>query len=326
MASLAASAVASPNIALLKYWGNHDAHLRLPANDSLSFTLSGLETKTSVQFDTSLASDRLILNGDIAGEESTHRVAGVLDEVRRLSGLSDHARVESENNFPIGAGIASSASAYAALALAASAAAGLKLEGKDLSRLARLGSGSAARSVFGGYVLLHAGLDHESSFAEQLYPSSHWPLVDVIAIVEPGEKRVGSTGGHERAASSPLQQARIDDTNRRMRLVLHALEAKDFDRLAAVSELDSNMMHAVMLTSDPPLFYWTPTSLAIMQQVIDWRATGDPVFYTVDAGPNVHCITLPDNASSLADRLQQVSGVLRVLVAPIGNGARLAPA
>ncbi|MFN2274257.1 MAG: diphosphomevalonate decarboxylase [Anaerolineales bacterium] len=326
MATQRALAVASPNIALLKYWGNRDARLRIPANDSLSLTLSRLETRTSVQFDETLKSDQLILNGVDAPDPSTRRAAGVLDVVRKISGRNEYARIESENNFPMGAGIASSASAYAALALAASAAAGLRLEEQELSRLARLGSGSAARSVFGGYVVLHAGRDHDSAFAEQLFPCAYWPLVDVVAVVEQAQKEVGSTGGHELAPTSPLQQARIQDSPRRLQLARHAIEMKDFELLAAVSELDSNMMHAVMLTSNPPLFYVSPASLEIMLAVIRWRTAGDPVFYTLDAGPNVHCITTPDFTPTLISRLQQEQDVKQVLEAPMGNGAHLNPA
>jgi diphosphomevalonate decarboxylase len=234
-----------------------------------------------------------------------------------------HAQIESENNFPTGAGAASSASGFSALALAASTAAGLHLTPRELSILARTGSGSAARSVFGGVVRLHAGVDSESSFAEQVFPVDYWPLIDLIAIVNPDHKSVGSTHGHALAETSPLQTARISNTPSRLKRVLEALETQDFETLADVCELDSNMMHAVMLTSSPPLLYWTPATVAIMQTVREWRARGDPVFYTIDAGPNVHCLTLPQTASRIRSLLEQLPGTIQVLEAGIGKGARL---
>jgi len=324
MLPLSATSIASPNIALIKYWGNRQEALRIPANDSLSLTLSGIETRTRVQFTGTPGPDRLVLNGLTAGQAATQRAARMLDDIRRLAGLDSAAEIDSQNNFPTGAGIASSASGYAALAHAASRAAGLELDGPALSRLARLGSGSAARSVFGGFVRLHSGEQDSAAFAEQVFPADHWPLVDVIAVVAQGEKSTGSTRGHQLASSSPLQAARVADAPRRLDLALNAIGRRDFEALAAISELDSNMMHAVMLTSDPPLLYWAPASIEIMLQVQFLRGNGDPVFYTVDAGPNVHCLTLPDFAASLRARLTEMEHVRQVLVAPAGDGARVA--
>ncbi|MEJ2012889.1 MAG: diphosphomevalonate decarboxylase [Anaerolineales bacterium] len=323
MAPLFTAALASPNIALIKYWGNRNHELRVPSNDSLSFTLAHLQTRTSVSFKQDYERDLLILDGTEAPEAARLRASNVLDRIRELSGRSEYARIESENNFPSGAGIAASSSAFAALALAGTAAAGLAFDSRQLSRLARLGSGSAARSIFGGFAWLHAGRDDATSFAEQIYPRDHWLLTDCIAIVQPGEKKVGSTDGHQLAETSPLQKARIEDTPRRLELARAAIGNRDFDALAAVSEQDSNMMHAVMLTSVPPLLYWTPGTLEVMHQVQAWRASGDPVFYTVDAGPNVHCIAPLNFQQELAARLRDLPSVQQVLQAPIGAGATL---
>ncbi len=320
MNEYAATAVASPNIALIKYWGNRDARLRIPANDSLSITLSGLETRTTVQFRPELERDSVVINQEPASEQTASRVVELLSQIRPRA---LHAEVRSENSFPAGAGIASSASGFAALALAASRAAGLELEPRELSILARTGSGSAARSIFGGVVRLRAGEDSDSSYAEQVFPPGYWPLVDLVTIVSASHKTVGSTRGHALAETSPLQSARISDTPARMGRVLKAYEARDFEALAETCELDSNLMHAVMQTSTPPLLYWTPGTLAIMQLIRKWRSAGEPVFYTVDAGPNVHCLTTEEASTRIRTMLEEQPDTQSVLSAPEGDGARL---
>lgn len=315
-----ATAVASPNIALIKYWGNRDAKLRLPANDSLSITLGGLETKTTVQFRPGLQRDSVFINQEPAAEQSTARVAALLSKIRPDS---LHAEVHSENNFPAGAGLASSASGFAALALAASRAAGVELEPRELSILARLGSGSAARSIFAGLVRLRAGDDSDACYAEQVFPKGYWPLVDLVTIVSAEHKSVGSTRGHALADTSPLQSARVYDTPARLERVLQAYEKRDFDALAETCELDSNLMHAVMQTSNPPLLYWTPATVAIMQLIRKWRSAGEPVFYTVDAGPNVHCLTTAEASIRIRTLLEDLPDTVSVLSAGEGDGARL---
>jgi len=323
--SRTSSALAHPNIALIKYWGNRDDDLRLPANGSISMTLDALETRTTVSYDPALKGDELLLNGELPPAGVLRRVQGHLDRIRSRAGLTSHARVDSQSNFPFGAGIASSASAFAALTLAACAAAGLDLAPEELSRLARRGSGSACRSIHGGFVEWHAGEDDATSFAELLAPSDHWRLADVIALVSHQPKRVGSTEGHIRAASSPLQAGRLADTPRRLRLCREAVLARDFAGLANIAELDSNMMHSVMITSAPPLIYWTPETIRLMHAVVDWRSEGLQVFYTIDAGPNVHCLCPADDQAEVSARLMDLPGVEQVMTAPVGGAARLVP-
>jgi diphosphomevalonate decarboxylase len=318
-----ATAIANPNIAFIKYWGNRDPILRIPANGSISMNLEGLETRTTVTFDSSLAQDQLILNGQSASEEARQRVSMFLDHVRKLAGLNLRAKVESQNNFPTGAGIASSASAFAALSLAASAAAGLKLSEQECSRLARRGSGSACRSVPGGFVEWQAGSNDESSYAYSLAPAEHWDLVDCVAVVSQEHKPTGSTQGHALAESSQLQAARVASAAGRLEACRKAILERDFASLAAVAELDCNLMHAVMMTSQPPLLYWQPATLAVMHAVQEWRAGGLPAFYTIDAGPNVHVICPAETAPEVAVRLRQIEGVKEVLSAHPGGPARL---
>lgn len=318
-----ATAIAHPNIAFIKYWGDREPRLRLPANGSISMNLAGLTTRTTVTFDDALSSDELVLNGVPTHGEALERVGLVLERLRQMAGTRRHARVESVNNFPMGAGVASSASAFAALALAASKAAGLELGERELSRLARLGSGSACRSVPGGYVEWLPGTSDEDSFAYSFAPPEHWALADCIAVVSRAHKQVVSRRGHVLAATSPIQAARLADTPRRLSQCRNAILERDFEALAEVAELDSNLMHAVMLTSTPRLLYWQPATLALMQAVVEWRGAGLPVFYTIDAGPNVHVICPAETAEQVAARLKEITGVQEVLTALTGGAARL---
>lgn len=318
-----ATAIAHPNIAFIKYWGNRNESLRLPVNGSISMNLAGLEARTTVTFNEDAPCDRLILNGIDQSGTSLERVSHFLDAVRALAGTTRHATVISQNNFPTGAGIASSAAAFAALAVAASHAAGLNLSEPQLSRLARLGSGSACRSVPAGFVEWHMGTSDADSYAVSLAAPDHWSLVDCIAVVDAGHKPIGSTEGHALAGSSPLQAARVIDAPRRLEICRRALLERDFAALAEIVELDSNMMHAVMMTSSPALFYWSPASLAIMQCVREWRREGLPAFYTLDAGPNVHVLTLAEFAPRVQNRLMAVQGVRQVISAAAGGAAHL---
>jgi diphosphomevalonate decarboxylase len=341
-----ATAIANSNIALIKYWGNRDDSLRLPANGSISMNLEGLFTRTRVKWDEGRVTgdelrvtsdelrgtwsveggarrDALTINGQIVSGPGLQRVSAFLDIVRGMAGITLAAQVDSENNFPAGAGIASSAAAFAALALAASQAAGMDLSAAALSRLARRGSGSACRSIPGGFVEWQVGTDDEDSFAFSIAPPEHWALTDCIAVVSAEHKATGSTQGHAIAGTSPLQAARLANAARRLDLCRRAIQERDFEALAAVSELDSNLMHAVMMTSTPPLFYWQPATLTVMARVRLWRGEGLPVCYTLDAGPNVHVLTEAVRAGQVADLLHGVPGVQEVRVARVGGPARL---
>jgi diphosphomevalonate decarboxylase len=314
---------ACSNLATIKYWGNRDDALRLPVNSSLSLNLDGLTTTTTVEFRDDLAGDVVSIGGELVTGKPAERVSAFLDHVRKLAGKSTFAQVESANNFPMGAGIASSASAFAALALAASTAIGLHLSERELSILARLGSGSASRSIPGGFVEWYVGADHESSYAETFAPADHWPLIDLIAIVSTKHKETGSTEGHSIAATSPFQAARVAGAPERVAQCKAAILARDFEAFADVTERDSTLMHAVMMTGNPALFYWQPASLRVMDQVRMWRRAGIPVCYTLDAGANVHCLTLVEHADALHQNLREVEGVQNVLRAGVGGAATL---
>jgi diphosphomevalonate decarboxylase len=318
-----ATAQASPNIAFIKYWGNRDNALRIPMNGSISMNLDGLFTRTTVSFQPSLPFDELIINGHEIAGAGRDRVSYILDIIRKMANIHDSAEVMTENNFPSGAGIASSASAFAALALAGSKAAGLDLSEKDLSRLARCGSGSASRSIPGGFVEWQAGETDEDSFAYSIADINHWDLVDCVAIVSASHKKTGSTEGHSIAPTSPLQAARVADAPRRLEICRNAILSCDFDAFASIVELDSDMMHSVMMTSTPALHYWKPASLEVMNKVRAWRAEGLPVCYTMDAGPNVHVMCLEAEAHIVDKKLREINGVEDVLVARVGGPAKI---
>jgi diphosphomevalonate decarboxylase len=320
-----ATARAHPNIAFIKYWGNADESLRLPVNPSISMNLDGLYAETTVTWDESLTADTLTLNGQVESGKTLARVSQHLGAMRKFLQIAPFARVESQNNFPTGTGIASSAAAFAALTVAAARASGKTVSERELTTLARLGSGSASRSVPAGFVRWFTGNTHEESYAESFAPPDYWNLVDVIAIVSSQHKATGSQEGHQTAATSDLQQARVAGAGERFEICQNAILKRDFATFAEVVERDSNLMHAVMMTGHPPLFYWLPATLDIMENVRRWRGEGLEVCYTLDAGPNVHCICIRADAEKVRERLSSLSGILDVRVATAGGGAGLIP-
>jgi len=317
-----ASAIAGSNIAFVKYWGNLDAALRLPLNGSLSMTLDAARTTTTVAFRPELRHDELWLNDAPASSAATQRASEHLDRVRALARCGLKARVASRNTFPADAGIASSASGFAALTVAACAALELDLSPIELSRLARLASGSASRSIHGGYVEWLPGARHEDSYAQQIAPPDHWALADVIAIVSADAKPVSSSSGHEAAASSPFMPCRLAALQRTLPRTRAAILDRDLPALGALVEADALSLHAVAMTASPCALYWQPATLAVMHALRTWREQGLLAYYTMDAGPNVHVITSGADAQEVAERLRAVPGVLRTLLCRPGPSAR----
>lgn len=318
-----ATAVASPNIAFIKYWGNINEELRLPVNGSLSMNMDGLATTTQIRFSSEFSQDSLELNGRPIQGPALGRVINVLNAIRAEAGTPLFAMVTSENNFPSGAGIASSASAFAALAFAAVNALGMRASTERISRFARLGSGSASRSVPDGFVEWYSGDSHETSFASSIAAADHWDLADCVLVVSDSHKKTGSTEGHKLAPSSPLQAARVSDAPRRIEICRQAILERDFEQLSEIIQLDSDLMHAVMMTSHPALFYWTPETLRIIESVRNFHAEGLPVAYTIDAGPNVHLITEEKNVEQVISAFKNLDGIKKILTTRAGNGAHL---
>jgi diphosphomevalonate decarboxylase len=286
-------------------------------------TLGGLETRCTVSFDSNLKADQLFIQGENKAGHALERVSAFLNRIRSMAENSTFARIESESNFPEGTGIASSASAFAAMTVAALEVVGIEMDTERISRIARLGSGSACRSVLGGYVEMYTGKTDKEAYAYQFAPADHWNLEDIIVILRTEPKSVGSSQGHRLAETSPLQTARVMDTPRRISLCKKALLARDFVAFAEIVECDSNLMHAVMMTSNPPLFYWEPATLAIMKLIPHLRNRGLSVCYTIDAGPNVHCICTSDVADEVEAELRDLPEVISLLRAVPGEPAQI---
>lgn len=315
-----ASATAHPNVALIKYWGKRDEVDNLPAVGSISVTLGALTTETSVEFDGGLQHDVLVLNGqELVAEQP--RLAACMDALRRLGNDQRYAAVTSTNDFPTGAGLASSASGYAALVTAAAAAIGLEASDPRLLDIARIGSGSAPRSMFGGFVLLR-NADH-GTVCEQILRPEDWPLKVVVAVTTDEQKSITSRVGMEKSRlTSAYYDAWVESHGTDMRQALTYVRHKDFSSLAELAEYNCLKMHSVMMTTRPPLIYWLPETLACMRKVRELRADGVPVFFTVDAGPQVKAVCLPTATHAVADALREIPGVRRIITSDLGEGVR----
>jgi diphosphomevalonate decarboxylase len=321
-----ATAIAHPNVALIKYWGKSDSVLNLPATGSLSITLGGLHTQTTVSFETGLQQDSLLLDGK-ADAAADLRMVRCLDEVRRHAGSRLFARVESVNDFPTGAGLASSASGFAALTVAAAGALKLQLPPQEMARIARLGSGSAPRSLFAGAVLLDIATAPGETLCSTISSAERWPLSVVVAVTSVAKKAISSTAGMESSrAASPYFDGWVSSHPADLAAGLTCFAERDFMRLAMLAEHNCLKMHALAMSTQPPLLYWSPATLACMQAVMSLRADGVPVFFTVDAGPQVKAVCLPEAVSQVRECLQQIPGVVQTLDCTLGQGAWLEPA
>ena len=322
-----ATAVAGTNIALVKYWGKRDELLNLPATGSLSLTLDRLGTRTRVAFDGGDGTqDRVTLDGAPASEKVAGRVTAFLDRVRARAGISARATVVTDNSVPTASGLASSASGFAALALAATGAAGLALAPTELSVLARLGSGSAARSIFGGFVEMARGAraDGGDAAAHPLDAGVGWNVRLVVAITAAGEKALGSTAAMRRTAeTSPYYEAWVRGVDGDLGAARSAIAARDLGALGAVAERSAMRMHASAMAADPPILYWNPATIAAITRVRALRAEGASAFFTIDAGPHVKVLCDAREAEAIAVALAETPGVLRTLIAAPGPGARL---
>ncbi|MEJ2052780.1 MAG: diphosphomevalonate decarboxylase [Calditrichaceae bacterium] len=318
-----ATAKAHSNIALVKYWGKRNSKLNLPAVGSISITLDALYTKTSVEFVPGLKKDNLKLNGTQAADKELVRVQRFLDLIRAKAELKHYAFIESENNFPTSAGLASSASAFAALTLAAAKAAGLNISSRELSILARTGSGSAARSIFGGFVEMHKGNkdDGSDSFAEQIADENYWDLRVLIAVTSRREKKVGSTDGMAQSKmTSPYYNSWISSSPDDLSVMRTAIKNKEFQKLGEISEFSCLKMHALALTANPGLIYWNGITLEGMHLVREMRGKGVEAYFTIDAGPQLKVICKADDENRVRNELNNLHGIQSIISTGLGKG------
>ena len=314
-----ATAIAQPNIALIKYWGKRDIDRNLPAVGSISITLSDLHTTVSVELQDGTTDDVLVVNG-VESPALLPRISACLDRV--LGEQRSHANVVSEHNFPIAAGLASSASAFAATTVAAASAAGLSLSTQELARLAGASSGSAARSLFGGFAELRNSDD--AIELTSLGETESWPLQVVVAITETGPKPTGSTEAMEISRqTSPFYARWIEQQDHDLDVARDAITRRDFESLAAIAEHNCLKMHSVMWASRPPMVFWNSATMACLQTVRRLQGEGLNVFFTIDAGPQVKAICLPDDAEAVKKALAVTPGVQQIMTSGLGPAARL---
>lgn len=319
---VATCAIAHPNIALVKYWGKARVEGNIPAVPSLSITLDQLCSETRITLGPP-GPDVVMLNGGVAPASFARRVSAFLDLVRQRAGDRRSVHVATSNNFPTAAGLASSASGFAALALAANDAFDLGLDDGQLSALARQGSGSAARSLFGGFVEM-AGPQLESPHAKPILPAEAWPLSVVVAVTSRAAKTHLSTEGMNLTRqTSPFYEAWIESHTADMDAARAAVNARDFGALAQLSEHSCLKMHGLMLSARPGLVYWNPATVACINAVRTLREEGRHVFFTIDAGPQVKAVCEPGDAHSVRDALAGVPGVVETLCVGLGGDARI---
>lgn len=319
-----ATAKAHTNIALVKYWGKSDQELILPQTSSLSLTLDEFFTTTKVNFDDQLTSDQVIVDNQQLDEKSARKVVHVLDIVRQLSGRQAFARVESHNNVPMAAGLASSASAFAALAGAASTAAGLSLSRRDLSRLARRGSGSATRSIYGGLVEWQKGTNDKDSYAIPVMEKVDFPIEMMAVLINTKKKKVSSRSGMQLSVTtSPYYDVWRQVVAADMVAIKKAIDQRDINAIGHIAEENALRMHALTLSADPGYTYFNAETLTIINAVKDLRAGGINCYYTMDAGPNVKIIYDRKDRQAIIGALSKIISCDRLVVSQPGPGIKI---
>jgi diphosphomevalonate decarboxylase len=314
-----ATAIAQPNIALIKYWGKRDIDRNLPAVGSISITLSDLQTEVSIELSDELSADVLFVNDD-ENDAMLPRISACLDRV--LGKNRSRACTRSRSNFPIAAGLASSAAAFAATTVAAAGAANLSLGTEELSQLAGASSGSAARSLYGGFAELRNVGDRIA--VSSLCDVDSWPLQVVVAITETGPKATGSTEAMEISReTSPFYNSWILQQEHDLEVARTAIAQQDFKQLATIAEHNCLKMHSIMWASRPPMVFWTSATMRCLQTVRRLQGEGRQVFFTIDAGPQVKAVCLPGDAEAVSQALARTPGVQEIMTSGLGVAARL---
>lgn len=336
MNSLGFEATAPSNIALLKYWGKAAAADQWPANDSLSMTLQTSRTVTWAQMQNDTREDvlyweRTRLPSD---DPRAKKIQRHLQWLRQNTGFAKPLRIHTYNTFPTGCGIASSASGMAALTVAALAAwtqsdqwDRLKTHGFDrstLAQFARMGSGSAGRSLFGGYVAWNKNTSPTNQSIAPLPVGQDWSLVDLIVVISHEAKAISSSAGHELAATSPLFAPRVAGIAERRQQMEGAIRERDFAALGLLMEIDALEMHSVMMTMTPPANYLLPATVEFISWLREKRhQQGLRAYFTIDAGPNVHVLCEPSQAALVRYAIQQQFPQFSLIDDAMGHGPTL---
>jgi diphosphomevalonate decarboxylase len=320
-----ATAKAYSNIALVKYWGKGDETLRLPVNTSIAVGLDAIFTTTTVEFSDSYAQDEVAIDGDVFSSDEVERVSHHLDLIRTQAQIKTRAKVVTKNNFPKAVGAASSASGFAALTVAAATAAGLTLSEKDLSIIARQGSGSATRSVTGGISQWQKGTSSETSFAEKIESPAEWNLKVLLVFVgELQQKKVGSTEGMRLASTSPYFETAVVEAGKNIERLRSALSEKNWQKFGQVIEDECYRLHLVCMSSTPNILYWEAPTVAIFQKLLQLRETKKVYgFFTVDAGPHVHVVCQEDDVELIKSELKSVPSVTDIIECGVAPGAQI---
>lgn len=315
---------ASSDIALVKYWGKKDEVLRLPENGSVSMILDGLDTITTVEFSADYPQDEIIIQDEKLENTSLEakRIIKHLDRIRAYAKVSIKAKVASQNSFPRGTGLSSSASGMAALTYAATKALDLDLSEKELSILARQASGSACRCVCSGFVEWLDGSTSNTSYSQTIFSKEHWDIRSVIAVVDEGKKKISSTQGHKTAQTSPFFAVRQDQIRSKIYKVKKAIAEKDFTSLGKIVEAEALEFHSILLTSEVPIILWYPGTLQVMHEVQTMREEGIECYFTMNTGFNIHVLTLPKFEKIVQERVSKLSLVVKTLTTKIGDKPR----
>lgn len=315
------TARASSDIALVKYWGKKDEILRLPENGSVSMVLDGLDTVTTVEFNEKYDRDYVYIEdfSTEANAKESKRVSSHLDLIRSKAGITTFAKVFSKNTFPKGTGLSSSGSGLAALTFATTKAAGLEISQRELSILARQGSGTACRCTCGGFVEWKDAQTSDDSYSETIFDPQHFDIRDIVVVVDEGMKKISSTEGHESARSSIFFEARQANIKQKIADVKNAIANKDFAVLGELVEAECLEFHSILLTSKPPMVLWYPGTLEVMQEVEKMRQDGILAFYTINTGFNLHVLTLPEFETVVRERISKLSLVKKTILTKVGN-------
>ena len=305
----------SPNIALIKYWGKRNTIKNLPAVDSISITLDNLWTEMNVIFSSDLSNDELFIN-----EKKQNNISRVKNCIDSICGEQrDYASIMSRCNFPISAGLASSSSSFSALVVAINSLMKKKWNTQLLANQAGSVSGSAASSILGGIVKLNN--EPEKIRITQLLSPNDWPLRVVIAITDKKEKAISSSKAMKLSAdTSPFYSSWVEDQNDDIKEANSFISKKDFEGLASISEHNCMKMHSIMWTTRPSIVYWNSTTIDCMHAIRDLQRNGESVFFTIDAGPQIKAICLPENEEKIAKKLNEIKGVQSIMTSGLGSG------